>query len=87
MRSLAEHRKLSIRTRFYVVAAKVPDVDRRKMFYSCEHCSPRLVSISVVPDIDSPHETDTMWVMQYGQFLDHDLTSTPVFRMSMFYNS
>lgn len=41
-----------------------------------------MVSISVVPDIDAPHETDTLWVMQYGQFVDHDLTSTPVFRMS-----
>ena len=44
--------------------------------------SARLVSISVVPDIDNPHETGTLWVMQYGQFVDHDLTSTPVFRMS-----
>lgn len=46
--------------------------------------SARLVSISVVPDIDSPSQTNTLWVMQYGQFLDHDLTSTPVFRMSMY---
>ena len=51
------------------------------------YCSPRLVSISVVIDIDAPHETDTNWVTLYGQFVDHDLTSTPVFRMSMFYHS
>lgn len=44
--------------------------------------SARLVSISVVPDIDAPSEVDTLWVMQYGQFVDHDITSTPVFRMS-----
>ncbi|XP_032786422.2 peroxidase [Daphnia magna] len=44
--------------------------------------SPRLVSISVVLDVDAPHEMDTTWVMQYGQFVDHDLTSTPVFRMT-----
>ena len=44
--------------------------------------SARLVSISIVPDIDAPSEVDTLWVMQYGQFVDHDITSTPVFRMS-----
>lgn len=43
--------------------------------------SARLVSISVIPDIDSPDEKHSLWVMQYGQFVDHDLTSTPVFRM------
>ena len=44
--------------------------------------SARLVSISVVPDIDSPSPTETIWLMQYGQFINHDLTMTPVFRMS-----
>lgn len=44
--------------------------------------SARLVSISVIPDIDSPDEKHSLWVMQYGQFVDHDLTSTPVFRMA-----
>lgn len=43
--------------------------------------SARLVSISVIPDIDSPDAHHALWVMQYGQFVDHDLTSTPVFRM------
>ena len=45
--------------------------------------SPRLVSISIVQDIDSPAETNTLWVMQFGQFLDHDFTSSPIFRMSI----
>ena len=42
--------------------------------------SARLVSINVVPDVDSPSELDTHHVMQWGQFVDHDITHTPLFR-------
>ena len=45
--------------------------------------SPRLVSISVVLDKSSPSEAETTWVMQYGQFLAHDLALSSVFRMSI----
>ncbi|XP_046638989.1 peroxidase-like [Daphnia pulicaria] len=44
--------------------------------------SPRLVSISVVLDKNSPSEAETTWVMQYGQFLAHDLALSSNFRMS-----
>lgn len=39
--------------------------------------SPRLVSISVVHDENSPSDSTASWTMQMGQFLDHDLVSTP----------
>ncbi|XP_057375639.1 peroxidase-like [Daphnia carinata] len=42
--------------------------------------SPRLVSISVVLDKDSPSQVNTHWVMQYGQFVVHDLAFTTLFR-------
>ncbi|KAK4008306.1 hypothetical protein OUZ56_013450 [Daphnia magna] len=42
--------------------------------------SPRLVSISVVLDKDAPSQVDTHWVMQYGQFVVHDLAFTTLFR-------
>ena len=32
--------------------------------------SPRLVSISVVNDLDRPSEKATVWLMQYGQLID-----------------
>ena len=44
--------------------------------------SARLVSINIVPDVDAPSEVDTHNVMQWGQFLDHDLTHTPLFRLN-----
>ena len=42
--------------------------------------SARLVSINIVPDVDAPSELDTHNVMQWGQFVDHDITHTPLFR-------
>ena len=42
--------------------------------------SARLVSINIVPDVDAPSELDTHHVMQWGQFVDHDITHTPLFR-------
>jgi len=43
--------------------------------------SARLVSINIIPDIDAPSELDTHNVMQWGQFVDHDVTHTPLFRL------
>jgi len=43
--------------------------------------SARLVSINIVPDVDAPSELDTHNVMQWGQFVDHDITHTPLFRL------
>jgi len=44
--------------------------------------SARLVSVNIVPDVDAPSELDTHNVMQWGQFVDHDLTHTPLFRLN-----
>ena len=44
--------------------------------------SARLVSVNIVPDVDAPSEIDTLNVMQWGQFVDHDLAHTPLFRLS-----
>ncbi|XP_064085733.1 peroxidase-like isoform X2 [Macrobrachium nipponense] len=44
--------------------------------------SARLVSISTVIDVDSPSHHLTLSVMQWGQFIDHDLAHTPIFRLS-----
>ena len=38
------------------------------------------VSINIVPDVDAPSELDTHNVMQWGQFVDHDIAHTPMFR-------
>lgn len=40
--------------------------------------NPRIVSTVVHPDISNLHTRYTLMVMQYAQFLDHDLTMTPV---------
>ncbi|XP_046543357.1 chorion peroxidase-like [Haliotis rubra] len=40
--------------------------------------SPRAVSVAVHPGTDSPSGDNTVMVMQWGQFLDHDLTGTPL---------
>ncbi|XP_063241793.1 peroxidase-like [Bacillus rossius redtenbacheri] len=42
--------------------------------------SARLVSTQFAKDVDRPHENYTVMVMQWGQFLDHDLTHTPISR-------
>ena len=40
--------------------------------------SPRDLSEALIPDRDNPSRDFTLLLMQWGQFLDHDLTHTPV---------
>ena len=40
--------------------------------------SPRFISTSIHKDIQHPHSRYTLMVMQFGQFLDHDITFTPL---------
>lgn len=42
--------------------------------------SPRLISSTAHPDISHLHNRYTLMVMQLAQFIDHDLTFTPVQR-------
>ncbi|XP_050733451.1 peroxidase-like isoform X2 [Eriocheir sinensis] len=44
--------------------------------------SARLVSTTIARDVDLPNNDLTLFVMQWGQFIDHDLTHTPIFRFS-----
>ena len=44
--------------------------------------SPRVVSLSNVIDVDVPDSNYALSTMQWGQFIDHDLTHTPIFRFS-----
>ncbi|KAL6261733.1 hypothetical protein P5V15_006822 [Pogonomyrmex californicus] len=40
--------------------------------------NPRVVSTVIHPDISNLHNRYTLMVMQFAQFLDHDLTMTPI---------
>ncbi len=40
--------------------------------------SARAVSDSLIPDRDAPSQDFTLLLMQWGQFLDHDITHTPL---------
>ncbi|CAH1129175.1 unnamed protein product [Ceutorhynchus assimilis] len=40
--------------------------------------NPRIVSRNIHPDISNLHKRYTLMVMQYAQFVDHDLTMTPI---------
>ncbi len=40
--------------------------------------SPRSASDALIPDRDKPSPEFTLMLMQWGQFLDHDLTHTPM---------
>jgi len=40
--------------------------------------SPRTISTSIHNDLSHPHARYTLLVMQFGQFLDHDITFTPL---------
>lgn len=40
--------------------------------------SPRVISTVIHPDISNLHTRYTLMVMQFAQFLDHELTMTPI---------
>ena len=40
--------------------------------------SARSISTAVIADIDNPSDDYTLLLMQWGQFLDHDITFTPL---------
>ncbi|XP_066966367.1 uncharacterized protein [Macrobrachium rosenbergii] len=40
--------------------------------------SPRLISTNIHNDVSAPHVRYTLMVMQWGQFIDHDIIFTPV---------
>ena len=42
--------------------------------------SPRLVSVNIHNDVSAPHVRYSLMLMQWGQFIDHDITHTPVNR-------
>ncbi|XP_067000674.2 chorion peroxidase [Anabrus simplex] len=42
--------------------------------------SPRLLSTTFFPDIDNPHPYTTLMVMQFGQFIAHDISLSPSMR-------
>ena len=44
--------------------------------------SPRLVSTTIHWDIDLAHHVHTLMIMQFGQFLDHDLSRTAITKLS-----
>ena len=46
--------------------------------------SPRLISTTVIGSGDHPSTTNTLAVMQFGQFLNHDLESTTQFTFGNF---
>lgn len=40
--------------------------------------SPRLISVNIHNDVSAPHVRYNLMTMQWGQFLDHDITFTPL---------
>ena len=44
----------------------------------------RLVRLILAPDHDRFQKETTMLLMQFGQFVDHDITHVPVFQFGMF---
>ena len=44
--------------------------------------NPRLASFKLNEDRDNPHHMNTLMLMQWGQFLDHDLSHTAISKIS-----
>lgn len=42
--------------------------------------NPRRISVIMHPDFNVPHKTVTLHTAYFGQFIDHDITSTPEFQ-------
>lgn len=49
--------------------------------------SPRIVSSVIHPDISNLHSRYTLITMQFAQFLDHDLTMTPIHKGKLKFHS
>ena len=43
----------------------------------------RDISLNLFPDIDLPSGLHTLMVVAFGQFIDHDLTHTPITKAAM----
>ena len=43
--------------------------------------SPRLISVNIHNDVSTPHVRYSLMMMQWAQFVDHDITHTPVNRL------
>ncbi|KAI2807789.1 hypothetical protein BLOT_005728 [Blomia tropicalis] len=50
----------------------------RIAFDGTELPNPRLISLSIAPDNQNGNNQYTLLMMQFGQFVDHDLTRTPL---------
>ena len=44
--------------------------------------NPRTISFTLSTDKDAPHHMNTLMLMQWGQFLDHDLSHTAISKIS-----
>lgn len=69
-----------INLQFFVSGVSTP----RRSVTGGELPSPRMVSTALVPDVDNPSPELTLSVMQWGQFIDHDLTHAPIFRFGRY---
>ena len=43
--------------------------------------SARAVSLGIFPDLDVPHRFHTLIAVEFGQFIDHDITHTAITKM------
>ena len=61
---------------FYSTGVSIP---RGKLLNGTEFLpSPRLISGALISHEDRPNRDYTLLLMQWGQFIDHDITHTPI---------
>ena len=61
---------------FYSTGVSIP---RGKLLNGTEFLpSPRLISGALISHDDRPNRDYTLLLMQWGQFIDHDITHTPI---------